>query len=175
MTDEETVTPIAHLTALADELFDLEAKVTELQDDLKTAQRRVQTLTEHDIPEAMDTAGVETITLKTGLSVVVTDDVKAGDLKRADGLEWLRKNGEGGCIKTAVTVPFATGSDADADEFLERLAGEGLLATKAASVHNQTLKSIIRKLLAEGVDVPMKDLGAFPLRKAKVTAKKGKS
>jgi len=172
MTDEQNVTPIEHLTALADELFGLEAKIVELQDDLKIAQRRVQTLTEHEIPEAMDTAGVEDITLKSGLMVEVKDDVKAGDLKKQVGLDWLRANGEAGCIKTAVTVPFATGSDSDADAFVERLSGEGIGAQKIASVHNQTLKSIIRKMLEEGVDVPMKDLGAFPLRKAKVTAKK---
>ena len=173
MTEQaKPVDPIAHLTALAEELFSVEADVARLNEELKTAQRRAQSLTEHEIPEAMDTAGVQDITTMSGLVIEVKDEVKAGDLKKPTGLDWLRTIGEAGCIKTAVTVPFATGSENDADEFVERLSGEGILATKAAVVNHMTLKSIIRKKLEDGVDVPMADLGAFQFRKASVKAKK---
>ena len=112
MTEQaKPVDPIAHLTALAEELFSVEADVARLNEELKTAQRRAQSLTEHEIPEAMDTAGVQDITTMSGLVIEVKDEVKAGDLKKPTGLDWLRTIGEAGCIKTAVTVPFATGSE----------------------------------------------------------------
>lgn len=166
------MTDINTLTMLADELFDAEAEVQRLNAELQTAQKKVQRLSEIDIPEAMDDLGVDEIKTKSGLTVKVSDDVKAGNLKRLPGLSWLREHGEGGCIKTNVLVPFAKGSDADADEFLERLRGEGIAAEKSAEVNHMTLKSIIRKKLEAGEEVPLEILGAFQFRKAKIEAKK---
>lgn len=159
---------IKQLSELADELFDAQTKVSELEADLKAAQKNVQRLSEFTIPEAMDTLGVTELKTTSGLIVEVGDSIKAGNLKRADGLKWLREIGEGGCIKTLVGVPFTAGSEADADEFVERLAGEGLAAKKTAEVNHMTLKSIIKRLLEAGEEVPMETLGAFQFRQATV-------
>jgi len=159
---------IQQLTALADDLFNAQTRVTELEAELKTAQKEAQRLAEFAIPEAMDTLGVTELKTTSGLIVEVGDSIKAGNLKRPDGLEWLRGIGEGGSIKTLVGVPFTAGSEADADEFVERLAGEGLAAKKTAEVNHMTLKSIIKRKLEEGEDVPMELLGAFQFRQATV-------
>lgn len=162
------MTDIKQLSDLADELFAAQTRVEELQAELKAAQQAVQRLAEFTIPEAMDDLGVTELKTSSGLVVTVGDEVKAGDLKRPDGLAWLRKIGEGGAIKTMVGVPFSAGSEADADQFVERLAGEGFAATKTAAVNHMTLKSIIRKKLQEGEEVPMEQLNAHQFRQARV-------
>ncbi len=162
------MTDLKHLADLADDLFGAQGRVAELESDLKDAQARVRQLSQFDIPDAMDDVGLTELATSSGLEISVTDDVKAGNLKRPAGLAWLRKIGEAGCIKTGVAVPFTAGSEADADTFLARLAGEGIAATKSAEVNHMTLKSIIRQKLKEGVEVPLDVLGAMQLRKAAV-------
>lgn len=159
---------LGRLSELAEELVRAQEAVEDAEDVLKTAQRRVRQLAQFDLPEAMDDVGMAEFKTASGLVVTVKDDVQAGDLKRYDGLEWLRAEGEAGCIKTLVGIPFTAGSAADADELVERLAGEGIAATKTEVVNNQTLKALIRRKLADGVDVPMQSLGANPIRVARV-------
>jgi hypothetical protein len=69
-------------------------------------------------------------------------------------------------------VPFTAGSEADADELVEQLSGDGIASTKSLSVHQSSNASAIASMLKEGIDVPIKLLRGYQKRVAKVTAKK---
>jgi hypothetical protein len=165
---------LTRLSKLADDLFDAETQVTLIETQLRAAQKKVRDLSEFQIPELMDELEVSTFKTKSGVSVEVADKLHAGQLTQAhpDALEWLRKNGQGGLIKTLVSVPFTAGSEADADELVEQLSGDGIASTKSLSVHQSSNASAIASMLKEGIDVPIKLLRGYQKRVAKVTAKK---
>lgn len=165
---------LTRLSQLADEQFDAETQVTLIEAQLRSAQKKVRDLSEFKIPELMDELEIATFKTKSGVSVEVVDKLSAGKLTQAhpDALEWLRKNDQGGLIKTLVSVPFTAGSEADADDLVEQLSGEGIASTKSMEVHQSTNASAIKSMLKDGVDVPMKLLKGYQRRVAKVEAKK---
>lgn len=165
---------LTRLSQMTDQLFDAETEVARLTIELRAAQQRVRQLAEFDLPELMDELEMEEFKTKSGLRVTVVDRLSAKKLTQAHAtaLEWLRKNNQGGLIKTLVGVPFTAGSEGDADELVEKLSGEGILATKSVEVHHSSLAAAIRSMLADGVDVPMELLGGYQRRVASVEAKK---
>lgn len=176
MTNPPNMDGLARLSQLAEDLFDAETDVVNKAAELKAAQGKVRNLAEFVIPELCEELGVNTIVTKSGLKVEVTDSTYAKKLthKHAAALKWLRENNQGGLIKTAVSVPFTAGSEGDADELVEQLAGEGFTATKAVEVHHSSLGAAIRSMLAEGIDVPLDLLGAYSKRVATIDTKKQK-
>lgn len=171
MTDTDGLT---RLSQLADDLYDAEADVAQLSADLKAAQGDVKTLTEFTIPELMDTLEMAAFTTKAGDSITVQDKLSAKKLTQRHGpaLDWLRANSQGGLIKTVVGVPFTAGSEADADELVEQLSGEGLAAIKSMEVHHSSLAAAIKQMMKDGVDVPMELLGGYQRRVATVVKKR---
>jgi hypothetical protein len=174
MTNPPDMDGLARLSQLADDLFEAETDVINKAAELKVAQNKVKNLSEFVIPEAMEELGMDVIVTKSGLKVEVKDALSAKKLthRHADALKWLRDNNQGGLIKTAVTVPFSAGSEGDADELVEQLAGEGFAASKGSEVHHSSLAAAIRTMLAEGIDVPMDLLGGYQRRIATIDTKK---
>lgn len=164
---------IKTLNKLADEHFDTVAKIAELEADLAAAKRRQKELEENEIPEAMEDLELDELKTKSGLEVTLKRDVYVGQLTHENvrGLEWLRSIDQGGAIKTMVGVPFAKGEESEADELVQQLLGEGIVAAKSCSVHPQTLRSILRKLLEEGAEIP-DFIGAHQVTKANVKPSK---
>lgn len=165
-----TTDGLTRLTKLADDLGDAEAEVARLDADLKAAQRKVVALAEQTIPNQMDELGIAEFRTKSGLHIQIIDKLSARKLNQshAEALQWLRDNGQAGLIKTVVGIPFSAGSETDADELVEQLAGEGFAASKGVEVHHSSLGAAIKSMLADGVDVPVELLGGFQRRVAKV-------
>ena len=167
------MTDLNEISSLAEKLFAAQLAVVELEADLKEAQRLVLQLGEHDLPEAMDDVGLKTLDTAGGLVVKVSNKLHAKKLTQAHGkaLDWLREHGNAGLIKTQVAVPFTAGSESDAEALLNRLAGEGFVASKASSVHHSSLSSVLTKMLEEGEEIP-DFMGAHQVTKALVTPSK---
>jgi len=165
MTDQ-----LAKLSQLADDLFTAQTEVERLNLELKEAQKEVQRLEETAIPEAMEAVGMDEFKTKSGLKIVVEDKLSAKKLTQAHAkaLEWLRQHGQGGLIKTTLGIPFSKGSDDDADALLDRLQGEGIACAKLVEVHHSSLAAAIKRMMEEGVDVPLELLGGYSRRVAKV-------
>ena len=159
---------LAQLQELGNELADAEAVVVRLKDELKAAEEHVERLTEKQIPALMDDLGIDELRLKSGFRVKVGDKMFGKQLTAANAaaLKWLRENNQGGLISTLLGVPFAKGSEAEADALVERLRGEGIAVNKDVTVNAGSLKAVVRRLLSEGVDVPVETLGIHTVRVA---------
>lgn len=166
-------TDLKTISELADKLFSAQAKVSEMEADLKEAQRAVRQLAEHDLPEAMEDVGLKTLETSSGLIVKIDNKLNAKKLTQAHGkaLDWLREHKQGGLIKTNVAIPFMSGSEADADALVERLGGEGIACSKSSEVHHSSLGSALRTLLEAGEEIP-EYMGAYQVTAAKVTPSK---
>lgn len=173
MTTEE-VGGTVRLAALADQLMEARARIETLEADLAAAKQVEKRLEEETIPSLMDELELGEVTTSTGLTIRVANKMNTKQLTERHGaaLQWLRDNGEAGVIKTAVSVPFGAGALADAEQLIERLAGEGFIATKSVVVHPQTLGALLTRKLEDGVDVPLDTFGAYQRRVAKVEVRK---
>lgn len=159
---------LARLAVLADQQSDAEIKITELEIQLSAAKEALRELSEREIPELMDMMRVTKLTTSRGATIKVSEEPRCGNLKRAEGLAWLRENGQGGLIKSEVIVPIAKGDSEGAEHLVCELEADGWAAKAVQHVHHGSLRATIRTMLEEGVDVPLKTLGAYLQRVTKV-------
>lgn len=160
---------LSRLSTLAEKQYEAEAKVVTIEADLAAMRRTVRDLSETQIPELMDELGMNEFKTTAGIEIKVDNKIRCGDLKRADGLEWLRENGEGGLIKSEIVVPFSKGNDQEASDLADSLEGDGFACKLNQRVAWNSLASTIKGLLEDGVDVPLKTLGAHLQRVTKVS------
>lgn len=166
---------LKQLVEFAEELRDRGVELERLQDEGKQVSERIRRLEEVLIPELMGSigeGGISSFSLGDGSSIQLLKELKAGVLKKKAGLDWLRENGEGGLIKTKMTVPFAKGQEDDASKLKKELEGRSIKAELVSEVHAGSLKSVIKRMLEAGQDVPLSDLGVHPRTVAKVKISK---
>ncbi len=166
------MTDLQTLSTLAAELLTEHAKVESLELELKAAKERVRALEEERIPTAMDEVGMEAFITSEGFKLTVGDKIRCGELKRQEGLDWLREHGHAGLIRCEVVVPFGVGQDDTARELVKELAGKELAARQEAKVLWNSLASTIGELMEKGEDVPLELLGAHIQRTTKVVPPK---
>ena len=163
-------TEIHEIAVLAGRQLYLEERVVEAEQQLKAIQAQLKQVQEVDLPGAMAQAGVQSITLPTGQKITIKEDVYASipkDERYHEALDWMREHGYGDLIKNEVKVAFGKGEEPQALELIQfvRQHNWGDVQNNI-SVHASTLKSMIREVLAKGVDIPMELFGAYPVTKA---------
>lgn len=153
----------ARAIALANEI---EAMTTALND----LQKQYFTVTEKDLPEAMDAAGSKMFQdSKTGKKVTIKDEVRASISKPNQEVahKWLRDNNHADLIKNEIKVPLDKGKDNVASEILKLLKDKfEIEASRSESVHASTLSAFCREQLSKGVELPAGPLGLFIRRVA---------
>ena len=164
---------LVRLSKLAENLFDAETEVERIHNDLDTADNVRRQLAETEIPELMQDLGMEKFTTKSGLTISAKETIRANlaKVRLQAGLAWLRENGHGGLIKTAVSVPFSKGGDDDAQLLVDRLNGEGISASYESKVHAGTLSAAVKTMLEEGEEVPFDLFKVLIQRVAKIEKK----
>lgn len=157
MNDLERISELARLQ------LELEDQVATLEEQLKTKQEHLRKVAEQDLPEAMESVGMQEFTLTNGRKVGIEAKIHASisEARRAEAFKWLRETNNDGIIKREVSVKFGKGDDVAADSAAEALAKvvgwEHVLDKE--SVHHSTLRAFIRDLLEEGVDFPQDAFG----------------
>ena len=151
-----------------------EKEVADLEASLKEAKEKLRRVQEEDLPAAMAQAGVKSITLPSGESVLIKEDIAASipkDERYHDAIDWLKEHGFGDVIKNEFKVNFGKGEEDRAQQFAQWLGRNGLgnAYSSSISVHPGTLKALIKEQLGLGtVDVPMELFGVFTITKAQV-------
>jgi hypothetical protein len=151
---------------LGQELVELYSDLRKRYEDIDKLFKRVYDLEQREIPEAMKTGGVASLTLTSG-HVIRVKATAEGQLpnrdKEAERMElffkWLRDHQHGGMIKREVSLTgcFAKGEEEDADALkadFEKIFGpdilDGRLALKdAPSVNYQTYNAWLRETLTQ--------------------------
>ena len=151
---------LQQLTKLADELLNERDEIARLEQELVDTKDRVRRLQEERIPAVMDEVGMSEFVTAAGFKLKMVKKVRCGNLKNPDGLDWLRKAGHSGLIKSEVVVPFGRETDDDATSLVAELAGREIHATHNAYVAWNSLASTIKTMMEQGEDVPMETLGA---------------
>lgn len=162
---------LTRLSAAAADLLTAKAELEAAQDSLNTAQARVNDLEQKLIPDLMDEAGMDKFTTREGVHVALVKDVRA-NTKNPDLHEWLRSTGNGGLIKSVVTVPFTKGHDDDARELVKELGKRELRADFVQDVAWNSLQTLVRDMMKKGEEVPLAQLNIHLIPKVQVKVPK---
>jgi len=156
------------ISDLAAKQIDLETQVVQITASLKAATEALRRVQEIDLPDAMSAAGCKGFTTPNGRGITIKEDISASlsEGKREGAVAWLRENGFGDIVSEDVTLSFGKGHESEALEMVKELAGRGLIPQRKTNVNTATLKSLIRELMEEGLDVPLETLGAYQWKKA---------
>lgn len=161
------------LDQLLDNLENAEDEVKQAELNLKKAQEKVRTISEHDIPEYMDTLGLEDFTTKSGKRVRVISKIRASiGSRKAAAFKWLIDHGHGGLIKRTIAVAFNRDQQQDAEALLEDLQGRFAGAKQDMKVEAATLTAFVKEQLEQGVPIPHDTFGIMEQKLTKVEYKK---
>lgn len=146
------------VASLANEQLRLQTLVCEQEAALKDLKEQLTKVSEVDLPAALETLGVASVTLSDGGGTVfIKESVFAGitEERREAALEWLEATDNDGIIRSTVECDFGKGQDAEAQRLTELLSSQGYSYVSSRSVHPQTLRAFVRKQLEEGLPIPM--------------------
>lgn len=158
----------------AEELDEAEAEVKRLEAELSSAKAARLQLSENELPELMDDAGIQSIVTDGGIPVEVVNDVKAKipEVRKEDALQWLVDNGEAGLIDSELRLKFDRSRTDAARELAEELREDYPDLVMTGSVHHSRLKAWAKRKIEAGEEFPHELFGVYVVRRTKIGPKK---
>lgn len=153
---------------------EIEQEIETLEGQLKDKKSQLNQIRMVDLPEAVQSAGLSSVTLDDGSTVTIEEGVEAHVAKKNvdAAVAWLDEHGYGDIVKRQVAVN-AGRDDSLAEQARETLQQMGLDAEIRTELHPQTVKAFVRERYREGEDLPPEDtFGVYHYKKAKVVPSK---
>lgn len=168
------------ITTMAEEMLKLEDRIARGEEFLKQLKTLHRQLSESDIPEAMESAGVEEFSLSDGRKIQLDDKlyVSISSERSEEAFRWLKENNYGDIIKRTLTVSFPKDQEKHSRHLFRYLTARKYLSDASIvsdeKVHPSTLKAFVRTALENGEDLPMDAFGVHQIRVAKVMTTKAR-
>ena len=134
------------LSSLVRDMRDLEDKIDEAENHLKSLKSQKHSLAAEQIPMLMDE-------------------------RREEAYTWLRENNLDSIIKNDVTVSFGKGEDNIAGDVVGLLQEKGFDPKTKTHVHAQTLKAFVKERITEGKPIDLDLFGAYSMNTAEIRRK----
>lgn len=143
---------LAKLSNVAKTYFEEKALLERQEQDVKDTKERIRTIQEKTIPDMMEEAGMQRITLTDGSEVTVSPVVYCSipDENKPAAYAWLGDNGHGSIVKHVIAAAFGKGEDDKAAEAKKVLEDAKIPYVDTESVHHQTLQSWAREEVGNG-------------------------
>ena len=158
------------LSSLVRDMRNLEDKIDEAENHLKSLKSQKHSLAAEQIPMLMDEMGVDRIDVD-GLTVSTKLQVHASIpvARREEAYTWLRENNLDSIIKNDVTVSFKSGEDNMAGAVVDDLRTKGLEPAQKTHVHPQTLKAWVKNRIESGGEIDFDTFGVYVGTEAKIS------
>jgi|TARA_R110000824_G_scaffold348017_1_gene534761 hypothetical protein len=158
--DEDGLSTIARL---ANEAARLEESVAAQEQLLKEQKKALHVILDEQLPEALESMGLQKFTLTDGAEISVKP-IYAASIpvnRREEAFQWLRDHEFGDLVKNNVTVTFGRGEDDIAKEFVGTVHTLGLMPNQTEKVEPMTLKAWLRERVEAGDPIPLDLFGAY--------------
>jgi|TARA_R100000278_G_scaffold115200_2_gene93983 hypothetical protein len=155
-------------------LLELQEQTKKCEDHLKKLHEEERLLSEQEIPNLMQKAGISMLKLADGSSVEVKPfyTAKIPVSKQDEAFTWLRDNGYGDIIKNNVTVTFGKSEDNAASSVFHDLKEAGHNVTQKEKVEPMTLKAFVKEQIQNGHNLPMDLFGVYVANKTNIKGEK---
>ncbi len=140
-------------------MLKLEREYLAGQELLKQVANKIDRMSSTDIPEAMKAVGLTLFKTTDGKVVEVKENDYGSYTKENEPavFSFLRKNGHGDIIKSALDVVIGKGKEhlvAKLQKVLGQKAYEGCVVEFKETIHASTFKAFVREQLEEGKPLP---------------------
>ena len=164
---------VKSISELCNRLLDLQEQARRIEDNLKSKNDEIRMLSEQEIPNLMQEAGVSEFKLADGSSVSVKPfyAAKIPVSKTDEAFQWLTGNGYGDLIKNTVSLNFGKSEDNVANSLVEDLKSKGHNVSQKKKVEPQTLKAFVKEAIQNGQNVPMDLFGIYISNKTTIKTK----
>ena len=154
-------------------LLNVQKEVNELEEKLKKKKAEETFLSEQDIPNKMQEAGISLLKLNDGSKVEIKPfyAAKIPSTRVDEAFNWLRTNGHGDMIKNNVSLTFGRSQDNEAKALVDELRQKGHNVKQVEKVEPMTLKGFVREQIQSGTQVPTDLFGVYIANKTKITTK----
>jgi hypothetical protein len=154
---------VKDLSKLCDEKINLDAKITEAKQLLKNLEDNEKQISQELIPEALQEAGVSSLTLKDGSKVEVRPKYAARiPIKHTDeAFNYLKSKGHDDIIKNEIIIRFGRGEEDKATALVKELDKRGLMPDQKRRIEPMTLKGFVREQIEKGTDLPQDKFGVY--------------
>ena len=164
---------VKSISELCNRLLDLQEQARRIEENLKSKNDEIRMLSEQEIPNLMQEAGVSEFKLADGSSVSVKPfyAAKIPVSKTDEAFQWLTGNGYGDLIKNPVSLNFGKSEDNLANSLVEDLKSKGHNVSQKKKVEPQTLKAFVKEAIQNGQNVPMDLFGVYISNKTTIKTK----
>jgi len=153
------------ISQLAREQLDQEAEVAMLEEKLKMAKSKLRKISEVDLPAAMSAAKVKDFTLENGAKIKIDTQLYASLPKSLDkkneAIQWLIDNGQAAIVDEDIILHFSPDERAELEQAMMLLRDANFQPMEDRSVNTSRVKSVIKELQEQGIDVPLEKFGAY--------------
>jgi|TARA_R110000803_G_scaffold46646_1_gene97788 hypothetical protein len=171
--NEATDNELSVVSGLANKQLQVGSELAELEGAVKAKKEELRLISEQELPDAMQAAGLNEIVLSSGEKISIGEFYSAHISKANQEVayQWLTANGHEGLIKNEVSLRFGRDENEVVKETVSNLKARGLSPEVRQSVHPSTLKAFVREQLTSGSDIPTEPFGIYIGTKA--TIKRG--
>lgn len=167
---EASAEQLSEITSLALEQLRLEDEIASYEAQVKELKQQLAKIQQGLLPDALFAAGMSEFKTLKGDQVKVEEDlsVSVPKAKLEFITSWLEEHGHGDTITGKVAVDLPKNSHNERAAAVEALLAAGLEPYEDMTVNTMTLKSILKKHMADGNKIDLNEFGAFSWRKAKI-------
>lgn len=179
-TQEAKPDAMKRLSQLAAKMGQLTLEEMDLEEKLKDVQNELKTYQENLVPEIMAEIGMREITTLGGMKIELREEVRASLPKdperRSAAFAYLKDTGNDGLITREFVINYGRDSTEWAEEFAKKLeelnVGEHAVVKQEETINHQSMCAFLRRELKDGTNVPLEAFGAFVQKFAKIKLKK---
>ena len=164
---------MSRIASLVKQQLALEARVSDLEQELTSAKKDLKEVAENQLPAAMAEYGMAKVKMDDGSEIAVSKFYSASipKTRQEEAFDWLRDNGHESLIKNQVAVSFGRSEDAVAQLLMDRLQAEGFDTQQKVWVEPMTLKAFVKEQVEGGSPIPSDLFGIYIGEQAKIKRK----
>ena len=161
---------VKDLSGLCDKKLDIDIKIADAKNSLKELEETERKLSQELIPEALQEAGVSSLTLKNGSKVEIRVKYAARipEKHKEEAFEWLKEHGHDDIIKNEVIIRFGRGEEDKANKLIKELDGKGLSPDQKRRIEPMTIRGFVREQIEKGVNLPQDKFGVYTFYDTKI-------
>lgn len=158
------------ISVLANRQVTIEKEIEELERELDQLKTSLEEVSTHLLPDALAEAGVSTIKLESGESIVIKKIYAANlnEMNQEKCFNWLKEHGHEALVSHEIGVKFKKGEDKLHEMVSTFLQERKVDHSDREKIHPQTLQAFIREQVEGGAEFPLDLFQVSIINKAKV-------
>jgi hypothetical protein len=164
---------LSKVASLVRKQLALEARITDLEAELKAAKAQLDSISGDLLPAALSEHGLSQLKMADGSEVSVSRYYAASIPKdRAEeAFAWLQENDFADIVKNQISTSFGRNESNRANDLFHKLEQEGYAPSQKQWVEPMTLKAFVKEQVEAGREIPSDLFGIFIGEKAKIRRK----